>query len=227
MVVHDHPVVAVLHIGEAVSGGQRLGLAILHVREGVIAGIDGGVAVHADQLISERDLDLRQRAKGTNEIGADGVRTGTHGGRQSPPQNALLGIERRDRIGVLLRQYLTPLCPCGSNVLLGPGPCTRDTERAQADQRHRHRCGVHVSPPIFQHEAIQASAELRVNGEAAHRLPTQGGAARSELTVRNVLKWIRPRVRKNSWPTTSSPAFSAARRSWRWCGSSCCRSWWA
>src|SRR5215813_11699230 len=222
MVIHDHPALAVLHVGEAVTGGQRLGLAVLYVGERVVAVIDRGVAVHADQLLAVTDLDLRQCTEGTDEIGANAFGTGAHGRRQGSPQHAVLGIQRRNRVGVLLRQDLTPFHPCGSHVLLGTGPCMGHAERAQTDQRHRNRRGVHVSPPLSTREAIQTSATLAVNGEVAHCCPQ---LARRELS--HVRMGLGPRVRNNSWPTTLFPAFLAARRSWCWCGSSCCQSWWA
>src|SRR6516225_6403187 len=52
VVVDDFPVVAVLHIGEAVAGRNRFGFTVLGVGERVIAAVDRGVAVDADQLIT-------------------------------------------------------------------------------------------------------------------------------------------------------------------------------
>src|SRR5262249_44165105 len=61
VVVDDFPVVAVLHIGEAVAGRNRFGFPVLGVGERVIATVDSGVPVDADQLVTELDGRLRQR----------------------------------------------------------------------------------------------------------------------------------------------------------------------
>jgi hypothetical protein len=60
MVIDDHPSVAILDIGEAVARRQALGFAILDVRERVVAGVNRRIAVHADQLIAESDLEAGQ-----------------------------------------------------------------------------------------------------------------------------------------------------------------------
>src|SRR6266498_5133454 len=56
--VRDHPSVAVLHIGEAVTCRDGLGLAVLGVRKRIISPVDRGVSVHTDQLFAQRDLGL-------------------------------------------------------------------------------------------------------------------------------------------------------------------------
>ena len=45
--VDNLPVVAVLHIGEAVAGRNRFGFAVLDVGEGVIASVDSSVSIDA------------------------------------------------------------------------------------------------------------------------------------------------------------------------------------
>src|SRR6516164_1385299 len=77
VVVDDLPVVAVLHIGEAVAGRNRFGFTVLGVGERVIAAVDRGVSVDADQLVAELDGCLRQRLEGADEVGF-------HGGRVRP-----------------------------------------------------------------------------------------------------------------------------------------------
>src|SRR5262247_4107996 len=74
VVVDDFPVVAVLHIGEAVAGRNRFGFPVLGVGERVIATVDSGVSVDADQLVAELDGRLRQRLEGADEVGFQGGR---------------------------------------------------------------------------------------------------------------------------------------------------------
>src|SRR5215470_11602336 len=60
VVVHDHPIPAFFHEGEAIPRWQRLRLPVLHIRERVVARVDGGVAINTDQLFTEVDLEARQ-----------------------------------------------------------------------------------------------------------------------------------------------------------------------
>src|SRR5207249_7596782 len=60
VMVHDHPVLAVLYEREAIARGQSLGFAVLDVGERVVAGVDSGIAIHADELFAERDLETWQ-----------------------------------------------------------------------------------------------------------------------------------------------------------------------
>src|SRR5260370_38339824 len=90
VMVDDLPVVAVLHIGEAVAGRNRFGFPVLGIGERVIAAVDRGVSVDADQLVAELDGRLRQRLEGADE-------EGFHGGsvppyrrwQRAPPPRAL------------------------------------------------------------------------------------------------------------------------------------------
>src|SRR5215472_10240829 len=72
VVVDDLPVVAVLHIGQAVAGRNRFGFTVLGVGERVVATVDRGVSVDADQLVTELDGRLGQRLKGADEVGFEG-----------------------------------------------------------------------------------------------------------------------------------------------------------
>src|SRR5262245_51904064 len=74
VVIDDFPVVAVLHIGEAVAGRNRFGFPVFGVGERVVATVDSGVAVNADQLVTELDGRLRQRLEGADEVGFQGGR---------------------------------------------------------------------------------------------------------------------------------------------------------
>src|ERR1700730_17507343 len=72
VVVDDFPVVAVLHIGEAVAGRNRFGFAVLGVGERVITAVHRGVSVDADQLVTELDSRLRHPLEGADEVGFHG-----------------------------------------------------------------------------------------------------------------------------------------------------------
>src|SRR6266550_2140740 len=66
--VHDHPVLALFHECEAVTRWQRLGFAVLDIRERVVAGVDSGAAINADQLLAECDLETGQDLEGRDEV---------------------------------------------------------------------------------------------------------------------------------------------------------------
>src|SRR5215467_8220042 len=72
VVVDDFPVVAVLHIGEAVAGRNRFGFTVLGIGESVIATVHCVIPVDADQLVPELDRRLRQRLEGADEVGFEG-----------------------------------------------------------------------------------------------------------------------------------------------------------
>src|SRR5712664_3057720 len=74
VMVDGLPVVAVLHIGEAVAGRNRFGFTVFSVGERVIATVDRGVSVDADHLVTELDGRLRQRLEGADEVGFPGGR---------------------------------------------------------------------------------------------------------------------------------------------------------
>src|SRR5438093_8531832 len=56
MVIHDHPVVPLVDVGETVSGRQGLGFAISDEGKAVVPGIDRGAAVNSDQLLPKRNF---------------------------------------------------------------------------------------------------------------------------------------------------------------------------
>src|SRR5207244_8427065 len=68
VMIYDHPVPALLDECEAVSRRQRPGFPVLDVRERVVASVDRGVAVDADQLIAKSDLEARQHFESGDEI---------------------------------------------------------------------------------------------------------------------------------------------------------------
>ena len=65
----DQPAISILNVGEAIARGKRCYAAVLGKRHRVIASIDGGVAIHADQLIPEADA--RYGFEDTLKVAAD------------------------------------------------------------------------------------------------------------------------------------------------------------
>src|SRR5215469_7890433 len=61
-------------IGQAVAGRNRFGFTVLGVGERVVATVDRGVSVDADQLVPELDGGLRQRLEGADKVGFEGGR---------------------------------------------------------------------------------------------------------------------------------------------------------
>src|ERR1700743_2133285 len=93
MMVDEEPVLAVLYVSEAVARGEYLCFSVLDVSKGVIAGINRRTAVHADQLIAERNLEAGKNPKSGHEIISQCRSIGTHRRRQRPPEHGVIGIE--------------------------------------------------------------------------------------------------------------------------------------
>src|SRR5713101_6200450 len=119
--VHNHPVLALFHECEAIPRWQRLGFAILAIRERVVAGVDSGAAIHADQLLAECDLETGQDLERRDEVVAQRRSIRSHGRRESSPENSISGIEKNDFVRIVLSQGLGPFHGRGGNVLLRPG----------------------------------------------------------------------------------------------------------
>src|SRR6266705_2696713 len=100
--VDDHPVLTILHEGEAIACGQSLGFPVLDVRERVVAGVDGGTAINADQLLAERHLETRQHPKRRDEVVAQRCSIRSHGWGKRPPENSISGIEKNNLVRVVL-----------------------------------------------------------------------------------------------------------------------------
>jgi hypothetical protein len=62
------PLLAILHVGEAVARGQNLRLSVLDVRKRVAAGIDGRSAIHADKLVAKGNFEAGKNLKCCAEI---------------------------------------------------------------------------------------------------------------------------------------------------------------
>src|SRR5207245_6370581 len=102
VMIHDHPALALLHECEAIACRQRLGFPVLDVRESVVAGVDSGAAIDADQLLAERDLQTRQDLERRDEVIAQRRSICSHGRRERPPKNSIGGIEKNNFVRIVL-----------------------------------------------------------------------------------------------------------------------------
>src|SRR5256885_11454086 len=108
--VDNHPLaLAILEKREAVASRKRLGFPILHIGKGIVAGIDGGAAVHPDQLLSERHLEAWQYLERRYEIVAQRSSIRSHGRGECSPEDRIGGIEGNHLIGIVLTQGFAPL----------------------------------------------------------------------------------------------------------------------
>src|SRR6266508_5807587 len=122
--VHDHPVLTLFHECEAITCWQRLRFAVLHIRERVVAGVDSGVAINADQLLAECDLETGQDLERRDEVVAQRCSIRSQGRRERSPENSIGGIEKYYFVRIVLPQSLGPYHGRGGNILLLP--CRRD-----------------------------------------------------------------------------------------------------
>src|SRR3972149_9153889 len=92
VVIHDEPLSVTLHIDETIPRGKRCGVAILQVRERVIAGINRGIAVHPYVGILERHRELGEFLKGVHKIVLNLRRRRAQSGGYRSPEDGVLGI---------------------------------------------------------------------------------------------------------------------------------------
>src|SRR5437764_9949947 len=85
VVVDNHPLLALFHECEAITRWQRLGFAVLDIRERVVAGVDSGAAINADQLLAECDLETGQDLEGRDEVVTRRCSIRSQGRRESVP----------------------------------------------------------------------------------------------------------------------------------------------
>src|SRR5262249_36250660 len=78
MVIDNQPMLAILHVGEAVTRWQALGLAVLDVRKRVVTGVDRHSSINADQLVAEGDFSARDYLQGGNKVGPQRRSVGAH-----------------------------------------------------------------------------------------------------------------------------------------------------
>src|SRR5271169_3123392 len=108
MMVDNEPVLAVLYVSEAVARGEYLGFSVLDVGKGIITGIDRRAAVHADQLIAERNLEAGKNPKGGHEIIPQCRSIRAHRRRQRPPEHGVVGIELQYLVGFVFAKRSRP-----------------------------------------------------------------------------------------------------------------------
>src|ERR1700693_6148332 len=140
--VHDHPVLALFHECEAITRWQRLGFAVLDIRERVVASVDSGAAINADQLLAEGDLETEQDLERRDEVVAQRCSIRSHGRRESSPENSISGIEKNNFVSIVLPQSLGPFHGRGGNVLLRPGRgdgCSHEQAASEHEQQSRRQ----------------------------------------------------------------------------------------
>src|SRR6266542_982489 len=138
--VYDHPVLALFHECEAITRWQRLGFAVLDIRKRVVAGVDSGAAINADQLLAECDLEAGQDLERRDEVVAQRCSIRSHGRRESSPENCISGIEKNNFVRIVLSQGLGPFHGRGGNVLLRPGRsdgCSQEQAASKYEQQSR------------------------------------------------------------------------------------------
>src|SRR6266567_1734790 len=145
--VHDHPVLALFHECEAITRWQRLGFAVLDIRERVVAGVDSGAAINADQLLAECDLETGQDLEGRDEVVPQRC---SQGRRESAPENSISGIEKNNFVRIVLSQSPGPFHGRGGDVFLRPGRSDRCSyEQATSEYEQRSRSQSPESPASF------------------------------------------------------------------------------
>src|SRR5438552_255420 len=171
--IYDHPVPALLDECEAVSRRQRPGFPVLNVRERVVASVDRGAAVDADQLIAKSDLEARQHFESGDEIIAQRCPIRSHRWRERSPEDSIRRVEKNDLVGVILPQGLAPFRRRGGNVFLRPGRgdgFRLGQSATEQEERRQSREPVSHGPPSSSMKGLQrpdsmllASTTLRLD----------------------------------------------------------------
>jgi len=97
----------------------------------VLAGINRRTAVHADQLIAERNLEAGKNPKGGYEIISQCRSIGTHRRRQRPPEHGVIGIELQYLVGFVFAKRSRPRRGRRCHIFLRSGRST-SSKRQQA-----------------------------------------------------------------------------------------------
>src|SRR5260370_36749357 len=92
--VHDHPFLPLVHEREAVARRESFGFSVFDIREGVVARIDCGGAIHTDQLLTECHLEIGQHLERRNEIVAQRRSIRSYGWEERSPEDCIGGIAR-------------------------------------------------------------------------------------------------------------------------------------
>src|SRR6266496_406087 len=172
--VHDHPVLALFHECEAITRWQRLGFAVLDIREGVVASVDSGAAINADQLLAECDLETGQDLERRDEVVAQRSSIRSHGRRESSPENSISGIEKNNFVRIVRSQSLGPFHGRGGNVLLRPcqgDGCSHEQAASEYEQQGRSQ-----SPES--HGSFSSSIRTRHNIQSCRHAPRLAKAPR-------------------------------------------------
>src|SRR3990172_1124053 len=170
MVIYDLPVAVSLHIDEAIPRRKRRGVTVLNERKRVVAGVDGRIAVHPNQLIPKGHFVSGEGLERFHEVVAKRLWGISPRGRYRSPEYALCIVEGKYRVGIVEDEDFSPLRRGGGNVLLVPGPRgPRDPKQNKGqDQTHAdlvlqdkthwalHSCSsvVRVSWPILVRETL-------------------------------------------------------------------------
>src|SRR5260370_21569692 len=107
-VIDDEPTLAALDVGEAVARRQALRLSILDVSKCVISCVDGRTAIHADQLIAERNFEDGKNFERRHKIVPERGPISAHRRRQRSPKDRIIGIERQHLVGIVLAESPSP-----------------------------------------------------------------------------------------------------------------------
>src|SRR6266545_6713145 len=157
--VYDHPGLALFHEREAITRWQRLGFAVLYIRERVVAGVDSCAAINADQLLAECDLETGQDLERRDEVVAQRCSIRSQGRRESSPENSISGIEKNNFVRIVLPQSLGPFHGRSGNVLLRPGRgdrCSHANEYKQQSRSPSPESHASSSSSIKQSHNIQS-----------------------------------------------------------------------
>src|ERR1700694_460930 len=147
VMVHNHPVISVLHEREAVPRRKRLGFSVFHKRKGVVSRIDGGSAIRTDQLLTECYLEIRQHLERCNERVAQCRSIRSHGWGERSPEDRIRGVEGNHLIRIILSYGFAPFHRRRSDILFWSGGSTRcDQEDCGAE--HKQKSISHDLPPI-------------------------------------------------------------------------------
>src|SRR5688500_13070786 len=99
--VHDCPLLAFLHEGEAVACRQHRGLSVLEIRECVRAGGDGSAAGDANQMLAECDLETGQDLERGDEVVTQRRSIRSNRRRERPPKNPISRIEKYNVVRII------------------------------------------------------------------------------------------------------------------------------
>src|SRR6266511_5413859 len=132
VVIHNQPAPVGLHIHETVACRDCLRLAVLDVGEGVVASVDGRLAVDTDELLAEAHPVFGKDFERGHEVLTQRCWPLAHRWRQGTPENGVGRVEVEDLVGIVVNKPGRPLGGGGGDFLLGAGPDgSRDSQQDQ------------------------------------------------------------------------------------------------